>query len=95
MQNITNKTMEKGVDYFLDITAELCPLTFVRTKLLIEAMKTGTTAEIRLRGEEPLTNIPRAIAAQGHAVLELRLEDPAESAAESAYGVHRLRFRKN
>ncbi|MGZ8995818.1 MAG: sulfurtransferase TusA family protein, partial [Rhodospirillales bacterium] len=36
------------VDFFIDITADVCPMTFVRTKLLIERMASGQTAEIRL-----------------------------------------------
>jgi len=47
------------VDYFIDITAEVCPLTFVKTKLLIERMRPGEVAEVRLKGQEPLENVPR------------------------------------
>ena len=54
MQNIGNKSAKGQADYFLDITSEVCPLTFVRTKLLIEKMARGRTAEVRLQGAEPL-----------------------------------------
>lgn len=77
-------------ELFLDISEEVCPLTFVRTKLLIESMPPGTTAEIRLRGAEPLANVPRAIERLGHEVLSLTPEDLAGPAA----GPHRLRLRK-
>ncbi|MGH6660158.1 MAG: sulfurtransferase TusA family protein, partial [Rhodospirillales bacterium] len=40
------------IDYFIDITAEVCPLTFVKTKLLIERMRPGEVAEVRLKGQE-------------------------------------------
>ena len=75
-------------DYYLDITAEICPLTFVRTKLLIERMLPGETALVLLQGAEPMANVPRAIAAQGHELLELQSCDGAGG------GVYRLRFRK-
>lgn len=72
-------------DYFLDITHDVCPMTFVRTKLLMEKMQPGETAEIRLQGEEPLTNVPRSIREMGHAVLSLTPEDPSQPK-----GPHRL-----
>ncbi|MBT3534614.1 MAG: sulfurtransferase TusA family protein, partial [Rhodospirillaceae bacterium] len=42
--------MDEKFDHFLDITSEVCPMTFVKTRLLIEKMGTGETAEIRLTG---------------------------------------------
>jgi TusA-related sulfurtransferase len=80
---------DKGIDFFLDITREVCPLTFVRTKLLIERMEPGQTAEILLRGAEPLSNVPRAVASQGHEILELHECREAETT-----GVFCLRIRK-
>ncbi len=90
MQNRANKSTKKGDDYFLDITTEVCPLTFVRTKLLIETMTRGSTAEVRLQGAEPLENVPRAVKAQGLSILELIPEDPDAG----PFSVHRLRIRK-
>ncbi|MEQ8195888.1 MAG: sulfurtransferase TusA family protein, partial [Rhodospirillales bacterium] len=58
-----------NIDCRLDITGEVCPLTFVKTKLLIERMAPGQIAEIRLRGAEPLENVPRSLGDLGHAVL--------------------------
>ena len=55
----------------LDITADRCPLTFVKTKLLIERMDPGDTARIRLKGEEPLENVPRSVRDHGHEVMSL------------------------
>lgn len=59
-------------DYELDITGEVCPMTFVRAKLLLERMAPGETASIRLRGGEPLDNVPRAVHDHGHEVLSLK-----------------------
>jgi TusA-related sulfurtransferase len=58
-------------DYQLDITGEVCPMTFVRTKLLLERMASGQTASIRLRGGEPVDNVPRAVRDHGHEVVGL------------------------
>ncbi len=68
------KDIKEGMDYFLDITSDVCPLTFVKTKLLIERMSSGQTAEIRLNAGEPLENVPRAVEEHGHAVLGLEPE---------------------
>ena len=75
-------------ELFLDITADVCPLTFVKTKLLIENMASGQIAEVRLNAGEPLHNVPRAVKEHGHAVLALAPE------AEGGH-VWRLRLQKS
>ncbi|HEB79794.1 MAG TPA: sulfurtransferase TusA family protein [Rhodospirillales bacterium] len=82
--------MKIDINLFLDITLEVCPLTFVKTKLLIEKMKPGQVAEVRLKGAEPLKNVPRSVLEHGHTVLSMEAEDPALG-EES---VHRLLIRK-
>jgi tRNA 2-thiouridine synthesizing protein A len=58
-------------DQTIDITGEVCPMTFVRTKLRLERMKPGEVLSVRLRGEEPLRNVPRAAREEGHVVLSI------------------------
>jgi tRNA 2-thiouridine synthesizing protein A len=53
----------------IDITGEVCPMTFVRTKLMLERMRSGEVLSVRLRGEEPLRNVPRAARDEGHIIL--------------------------
>ncbi len=62
-------------EYFLDITADVCPLTFVKTKLLLEKMPPGAVVTVRLKGAQPLDNVPRSVKAHGHEVLSLGPED--------------------
>lgn len=95
MRNIHSEN-ESGIqrmtgtnNYQIDITAELCPMTFVRTKLRIERMGPGEILEIRLKGIEPLNNIPRSLAELGHEILSLTRED-----GEGDLGVHCLIVRK-
>lgn len=76
-------------DYYLDITGEVCPMTFVRTKLLVERMTGGEVLEVRLKGVEPLTNVPKSVAELGHDIVSLTAED-----GEPAEGIHRLVIRK-
>lgn len=78
--------------HFLDITGDICPMTFVKTKLFMEKLSPGEELEVRLKGAEPLNNVPRSVRDHGHEVVSLAPEDPAhgESAAP-----HRLILRKN
>jgi TusA-related sulfurtransferase len=81
--------MTDNGNYYLDITGEVCPMTFVRTKLLVERMTSGEMAEVRLRGAEPLANVPRSVAELGHEIVSLGAED-----GEAKDGIHRLLIRK-
>ena len=53
----------------LDITHEVCPMTFVRTRLALDRLAPGQLLLVLLRGEEPRLNVPRTAVAQGHQVL--------------------------
>ncbi len=61
--------------FFIDITADVCPLTFVKTKLMLEKMPVGALATVRLKGAQPLDNVPRSVVAHGHEVVSLTRED--------------------
>jgi len=52
-------------------------------------MAHGEILELRLKGKEPLGNVPRSVAELGHEILGLHAED-----GEDAEGVHRLIIRK-
>jgi TusA-related sulfurtransferase len=69
----------------LDITREVCPMTYVRTKLALEALDEGAVLEVVLRGDEPLKNVPRNARDEGHEVLSL---EPRGD------GTHRLLLRR-
>lgn len=56
-------------DHDIDITGEVCPMTFVRTKLRLERMQPGEVLRVRLKGDEPLRNVPRAARDEGHVIL--------------------------
>ena len=55
----------------IDITRDVCPMTFVRTRLALDRMSPGEILLVRLKGQEPLRNVPRTATEQGHAVLSL------------------------
>ena len=66
-------------------------MTFVRTKLMIEKMATGDVGEVRLKGSEPLENVPRSVRDMGHTVISFE----AEEGEDPAVGIHRLQILKN
>lgn len=87
---MTESNNNNAFDYYLDITNDVCPMTFVRTKLLIERMEPGQTVEVRLQTGEPLINVPRSVREMGHAVLSLTPVD----GPQDQDGVHLLVIRK-
>ena len=68
----------------IDITTETCPMTFVRVKLALEKMQPGEILAVNLKGEEPLRNVPKSAAAEGHEIL---------SCEAQAGGTYRLLIR--
>lgn len=46
-------------------------MTFVRTRLALDRLDPGDLLEVRLRGEEPLQNVPRTAREQGHQVVSV------------------------
>ena len=58
-------------DARLDIRREVCPMTFVRTKLALEQLPPGSVLEVLLQGDEPLRNVPGTARDEGHEVLGL------------------------
>lgn len=67
--------MNSAALHYLDITADICPITFVRTKLALERLQPGELLQVRLKGGEPLKNVPRSASEQGHVVLSVEPSD--------------------
>lgn len=57
------------VDQHLDITREVCPMTYVRTRLALDRLIPGQILMVRLSGDEPRRNVPRTATEQGHVVI--------------------------
>ncbi len=74
-----------AADQQLDITAEVCPMTFVRTRLALDRLAPGQTLLVLLTGAEPVRNVPRTAQEQGHEVL---------AQEQGADGITRLLIRR-
>ncbi|OSM06816.1 sulfurtransferase TusA family protein [Magnetofaba australis] len=62
-------------DAFLDITADHCPMTFVKVKLKLESLPPGSVLQVRLSDGEPLHNVPRSLLEQGFELVSPPAED--------------------
>ena len=91
MNKLNKSSGSITINFFLDITEDVCPMTFVKTKLIIEKMHPGQVAEVRLRGSEPLENVPRSVMDYGHDVISLK----AENVDQLKNSIHRLILKKN
>lgn len=61
-------------DSTVDVTKDICPMTFVRTRLALDRIKPGQTLLVRMKGEEPLRNVPRTAREQGHEIVSLETD---------------------
>ena len=55
----------------LDLRGEVCPFTFVRTKLRLEELPIGAVLCVLLDHPAAARNVPRSLVAEGHDVLAL------------------------
>ena len=65
------------VDQKLDIRGQVCPLTFVRSKLALEKMRLGEVLEIVVDHAPAALNVPRSMEREGQKVL--RVEQTGEA----------------
>lgn len=56
-------------DRELDIRGEVCPYTFVKTKLALEEMQPGQVLRVLVDYEPATRNVPRSVTVQGDEVL--------------------------
>jgi tRNA 2-thiouridine synthesizing protein A len=56
-------------DRELDIRGEMCPYTFVKTKLALEEMTPGQVLRVLVDYEPATRNVPRSVTLQGDEVL--------------------------
>lgn len=86
------KIQTPDAEYFLDITDDICPMTYVKVRLQIEKMLTDEIIEIRLKGSEPLQNVPASVVELGHKILSVNNEN--ESAENQESNIFRIKIKK-
>jgi len=63
------KAME--ADQELDLKGEVCPYTFVKTKLALETMEPGQVLRVIVDHLPAVENVPRSVRNEGHEVLNV------------------------
>jgi tRNA 2-thiouridine synthesizing protein A len=60
---------EAIVDRELNLQGEVCPYTFVKSKLALEIMQPGQVLRVIVDNDESAANVPRSMQSEGHNVL--------------------------
>ena len=66
-----NNMAEITYDEIVDITDKVCPLTFVKAKVSLDALEIGQVLAVRMNDGEPVQNVPRSMKDEGQQVLKL------------------------
>ncbi len=69
---------EIKVDKTIDIKGQVCPYTFVRSKLAIEKMKIGEILEIIVDHKPAIENVPKSMENEGQKVLKVEQLNPTD-----------------
>jgi TusA-related sulfurtransferase len=62
-----------SVDRELDIRGEVCPYTFVKTRLALEEMQAGQVLRVLVDYEPAIKNVPRSVSLQGDHVVSVEM----------------------
>jgi tRNA 2-thiouridine synthesizing protein A len=69
---------EVHADKELNLKGEICPYTFVRSKLAIEGMTAGQILRVIVDYEPAIRNVPRSMEAEGNEILGIDRINGAE-----------------
>lgn len=55
----------------LDVTGDVCPITWVKTKLALDELEAHSVLRVHLNSGEAFADLPRSAKDEGHKVLEV------------------------
>ena len=64
------------IDQDLDLKGEVCPYTFVKSKLALEQMPVNQVLKITVDNSESASNVPRSLELEGHEVVDVHQVEP-------------------
>jgi len=70
-----SKATNGGGKQSIDLLGVKCPFNYVKTKIKLETMASGSLLEVLLDSGEPSENVPRSIKNDGHKVISLTEEN--------------------
>ena len=71
----TNNSTDHRAETCLDLRGTPCPLNFVRTKLRLEQMASGSILEVWLDPGEPIEQVPDSLKMEGYQIEALNEKD--------------------
>ena len=60
-----------AIDSELDLSGEVCPYTFIKSKLALEELSPGQVLSVTVDNSESASNVPKSLQQEGHEVLSL------------------------
>ncbi len=69
---------EVKIDKELDIRGEICPFTFVKSKLVLEKMEVGETLRVLIDYEPSAVNVPKSMRDEGQEVIAVNRIDEGQ-----------------
>lgn len=58
-----------SADETFDLKGEVCPYTFVKSKLMLEMMEPGQVLQVIVDNDESAVNVPKSLTNEGNTVL--------------------------
>ena len=63
--------IDVAIDRELNLKGEICPYTFVRSKLAIEEMESGQVLRVILNHLPAVSNVPKSLSLDGNEILRV------------------------
>ncbi|MDR1164757.1 MAG: sulfurtransferase TusA family protein [Deltaproteobacteria bacterium] len=60
-----------AIECHLDLTDEVCPMTFLKALAALDELRGGAVASFRLNAGESVANVPRTLKEEGHKTLKI------------------------
>jgi tRNA 2-thiouridine synthesizing protein A len=64
--------MDKSIIKEIDLLDEICPMTFVKTKLAIEQINQGERIKVIFNSQEAKTNVPKSLSEVNHKIIAIK-----------------------
>ena len=64
--------MNKSIIKEIDLLDEICPMTFVKTKLAIERINQGERIKVFFNSQEAKINVPKSLSEVNHKIIAIK-----------------------
>ena len=64
--------IDKSIIKEIDLLDEICPMTFVKTKLAIERINQGERIKVFFNSQEAKTNVPKSLSEVNHKIIAIK-----------------------